>query len=265
MTVIVDKKNKQQVIDANISNRILYINSLRDTKMDLLKEENGVQWVFSCFQNVLMQNFNAKNSKIVLETIEQVKKRLDGKIGALCCLVNDQSQPSDLKENLLLNGFVLADNLYGMSLELEKRNIVVQETPEHFVVKKVNNEPDLNDWVKVVCETFHIQSYEKPFTDANLSTMDLFHHYVGYEKGVPVAAISALFAYGVVGIYWVATVESARGKGYAPQLLEVVHQHALEEGYKIATLQSSEMAKHLYEKFGYEHEFTESSIEWYKG
>ncbi|KAA0546218.1 GNAT family N-acetyltransferase [Bacillus sp. BGMRC 2118] len=264
MTIIRDKKDIQQVIQSNISNRILYINSLRDPKMDLLIEENGVQWVFSSFQNVLMQNFKAENSKIVLETIEHVKRKLDGKIGALCCLVNDQSQPSDLKENLLLNGFVHADNLYGMSLELENRKQVEYKPSKEFVIKKVG-EDDLQDWVQVVCTTFQIQAYEKSFTEANLAAMHLFHHYVGYENDVPVAAITALFAHGVVGIYWVATVESARGKGYASQLLEVVHQHALEEGYKVATLQSSEMAKQLYEKIGYEHEFTESSIEWYRG
>lgn len=264
MNVILDKKDKKQVIEANISNRILYINSLRDTKMDLLIEENGVQWVFSSFQNVLMQNFKADNAEIVLETIDKVKGELDGKIGALCCLINDFSEPSDLIEKLLLNGFVEADHLYGMSLELEKRNHIVQEKNENFVIKKVTNEVDLKDWIKVVCETFHIQSYQKPFTAANLTSMPLFHHFVGYESGVPVAAITALFAEGVVGIYWVATVEEARGKGYASQLLEVVHRQALEAGYKIATLQSSEMAKPLYEKFGYEHEFTEASVEWYK-
>ncbi|MFZ3589653.1 GNAT family N-acetyltransferase [Bacillus sp. DJP31] len=261
MTAILDTDNHKEIIEANLLNRTVFLKSFRDRAVDISRVEIGLQWFVSTFQNVLIFDFDTDVST-VMKKIQEVKDQFEGKIEAICCLVHDFSKPNNLKQQLLQKGFVHADDLVGMSLKLETRNIPVKTSKLN--VKKVEDEDSQNMWVQIICQVFELEEYKDSFKQVNVEENYAYQHYIGYENGVAVAVISLLLAEGVAGIYWVGTTEIARGKGYATELMERAHAEAISNGYHVAVLQSSKEGLGLYERLGYKKDYIEESIEWYE-
>lgn len=56
---------------------------------------------------------------------------------------------------------------------------------------------------------------------------------------------------GDCGIWWVATVPEARGRGLSRDLLRVVLAEARERGLETSTLQATKLGRPVYERVGY--------------
>ena len=79
--------------------------------------------------------------------------------------------------------------------------------------------------------------------------------YLGLFRGVPVAT-SLLYTHeGIAGIYAVTTLESSRGKGFGRAISEAAVHHGFRRGCDIAFLQTTEMARRVYEAIGFKHAF----------
>ncbi len=77
--------------------------------------------------------------------------------------------------------------------------------------------------------------------------------YSGWLNG-NVVATSMMVATGTVaGIYWVATIESQRGRGYGEALTWAAIGGGREFGCTIASLQASKMGRPVYERMKFEH------------
>lgn len=74
---------------------------------------------------------------------------------------------------------------------------------------------------------------------------------VGYEGGKPVTTAMLLMTPGVAGVYWVGTVEAARGKGYAAAMTRAISNAGFEAGARVVTLQASVMGQSIYRRLGY--------------
>ncbi len=74
---------------------------------------------------------------------------------------------------------------------------------------------------------------------------------VAKEAGVPLACGMARDMGDTAGIYMVATVPEARGRGLAAQVMRGLHHHARARGMKAAVLQATPEAKPLYQRLGY--------------
>lgn len=78
------------------------------------------------------------------------------------------------------------------------------------------------------------------------------HAAVAYLDGAPVGGAMILLSHGIAGVYWVACVEEARGRGIADAVTRHVTNLAFDLGAANVQLQASSMGEPVYLRMGYE-------------
>ena len=78
---------------------------------------------------------------------------------------------------------------------------------------------------------------------------------LGYLDGRPVATARLSVAGGTAGLYAVATLEEARGHGYGAAVSHACLATGRDLGYRIATLQATEMGYGIYRRLGFVEQF----------
>jgi GNAT superfamily N-acetyltransferase len=86
----------------------------------------------------------------------------------------------------------------------------------------------------------------------NLGLVDYFHDYIGYLHGEPVATASIMYGDGVAGLYNVATLPEARGKGIEAMISYVPFNDAEKNGYRYGILHASSMGYPVYKRLGFQ-------------
>jgi hypothetical protein len=76
--------------------------------------------------------------------------------------------------------------------------------------------------------------------------------FLAHLDGEPVAIAMTIVSEGVAGVYWVGTLERARGQGLGQAVTAAATNAGFELGADLASLQASPMGKPIYEAMGYE-------------
>jgi hypothetical protein len=119
-------------------------------------------------------------------------------------------------------------------------------------VERVTNERLLNDHTFVVAQGFDWKpdTLGRIFTP-NLLDMPDFAAWVAYDGDAPVAS-SQLVVHGkVAGLYYIATVESARRKGYGDAITRTAMFEGFARGCQTVCLQASSLGRPVYERIGF--------------
>ena len=74
---------------------------------------------------------------------------------------------------------------------------------------------------------------------------------VCYERERPASAALLLLSHGIAGIYWVSTVSTARGKGYAEACTRWLTNRGFALGARVVSLQASPMGYPIYRRMGF--------------
>ncbi len=75
--------------------------------------------------------------------------------------------------------------------------------------------------------------------------------YVGYADGSPVASGLGWRSGRTIGVYSIATIESARRRGYGAAMTARVMADGVAAGCDVAALQASELGRPIYERLGF--------------
>jgi ribosomal protein S18 acetylase RimI-like enzyme len=162
---------------------------------------------------------------------------------------------------LLGLGFTLDPNFPGMAAPLDSlvRKVAIRserhgDAPS-VEIRRVDSSAMLREWAEVF-----VTGYEFPLSFA-APLFDLYddlhgpdsplQSYFAYLDGAPVATSSILYAEGVAGIYDVATLPSARGRGLGAAVTLAPLRDASERGYRVGVLQSSVTGLSVYERIGF--------------
>jgi ribosomal protein S18 acetylase RimI-like enzyme len=76
--------------------------------------------------------------------------------------------------------------------------------------------------------------------------------FIAYLDGEPVSIAMTIVSHSVAGIYWVGSLEQARGKGLGRAVTAAATNAGFELGAEVASLQASPMGKPIYEAMDYE-------------
>lgn len=79
--------------------------------------------------------------------------------------------------------------------------------------------------------------------------------FVAYVDGKPASIAMTIVNNGVAGIYWVGSLESARGKGLGRAVTVAATNAGFDLGGEVASLQASPLGRPIYAKLGYETAF----------
>ena len=167
--------------------------------------------------------------------------------------VGPSAQPSDLGSLLSERG-LQGSVSPGMAVDLTtmpERYVL----PENLQIKKASNEVELEIYCRVLCGVFGMPDFvEDAFFDffMSLGFSSPFINYIGIIEDEIVATSSVCLGGGVAGVYNVATLESARGKGIGSAMTAFPLLEARSAGYRIAALEPSESGYSVYRKLGFQ-------------
>ena len=164
-------------------------------------------------------------------------------------------KPSDWEPALSGYGFGFSDDTPGMAIDLHEMNASMQPT-DGFEIRVVADEESLHTWAKVFLSGYGLPpNWESIAFDlwTQLGLNFPIRNYLGYLNGEPVATSTVFYGGGTAGIYCVATLPEARGKGIGGAITLKPLQDAREMGYRVGVLQSSEMGYSVYKKLGFRH------------
>ena len=74
---------------------------------------------------------------------------------------------------------------------------------------------------------------------------------VCYERDKPASGALVLLSHGIAGIYWVSTVSTGRGRGFAEACTRWVTNRAFDLGARAVSLQASPMGHPIYKRMGF--------------
>lgn len=163
------------------------------------------------------------------------------------------TQPADTGKRLEKRGFSHVQ-LVGMAIELSR-----MEAPSAgpgLYVERVRDSSQLENWCKVLSAGFSVpqnaaDALGRAFEVVGLDARD-WSLYLAYLDCEPVTASSMYMGDGVAGIYNVATLPEARGKGAGLAVSYMPLRTAHQAGYQIGILQSSRLGYSVYRRLGFE-------------
>jgi GNAT superfamily N-acetyltransferase len=129
-----------------------------------------------------------------------------------------------------------------------------QKPPAGLEIEEVRTHEQLVAFRETAFRGFgHPVAAARLFLNERLLALPNARLYAGLAGG-SVVATSILFTTGdVAGIYWVATLEEARGRGYGAALTWAAVAGGQQAGCRIASLQASALGRPVYARMGFAH------------
>ena len=171
--------------------------------------------------------------------------------------VGPWTRPADLGTHLERHGLTHAGNSPAMAVDLRT---LPEEAPEipGLAVAPVEDLEMLRTWGRVAAigtgfpERFHEELVALEDGVGLEPRGRLYSRYIAYQGGDAVGTSALLLHAGVAGIFAVATIARARGRGIGTALTLVPLLEARRRAYRVGTLQSSPMGFPVYKRLGFQ-------------
>jgi GNAT superfamily N-acetyltransferase len=233
-----------------------------------LGDDGKIVWTmtvvaFPFFNNVFGANLNDDE---VHQTIEAVLARAGSRNVPMFWWTGPTTQPADLGEHLVAEGFTHAFEAPGMAAELDALPENAS-APAGLVVEEVLDVDTLKTWCSVMgtiyeFPDFAVETWFDILAALGLGTGKPFRHFLASVENIPVATASLYMGAGVAGISSVGTLPEYRRRGIGSALAVETFRVARLEGYRIGTLFSSPDALGMYRRLGFRQLCTGNCFVW---
>lgn len=139
-----------------------------------------------------------------------------------------------------------------------RRRVPVPGVPSGVEIRRVTTAAGVADFAAVNADAYSTYGMPLEALPELFSRPDRFlcaphvTAFVAYGDDEPLAAVLTLLSHGIAGVYWVGTVERARGRGLAAAVTATATNLVFDRGARLCTLQASPMGEPVYTRMGYE-------------
>ena len=173
--------------------------------------------------------------------------------------------PADLADRLDRAHIYEAGQTPAMAMDLRRLG-AAPPTDAPFEIRGVTDEAGVRAFYGVLNDDPSPEGIPEAFPPAKVDVMAAYlvpmlpHEpaplrLVGYLDGRPVATARLSLAGGAAGLYAVATLAEARGHGYGAAVSHAAIAIGRDLGYRVATLQASDMGYRIYQRLGFAEQF----------
>lgn len=242
-------------LEANMSE--FYADWGRTPQGELYEDSDLVQVITGIPFALLNGIFHARLAPDTVDaTIEATLARIASRHVPMYWWTGPATRPPHLGTYLERHGFIHAGDSPGMAVDLLALN-EDQPTLTDLAIECVENIETLRTWARVAwIGTGFPETSQDAFIDLEVSLGVAPNtsrcRYIGYQSGVPVATSAMVLHAGVAGIFAVATLPEARRQGIGTALTLAPLRDAREMGYRVGTLQSSEIGFSVYRQLGFQ-------------
>jgi len=128
----------------------------------------------------------------------------------------------------------------------------IPDAPAGLEVRLVADPETLADFQKTAFEGFGLPTAAAPlFITEDFVALPDVALFVGYVDGRPACTSALIATAGVAGVYWVATREEHRSRGYGAAITWEAVRAGRDRGCHLASLQASDMGRPVYERMGF--------------
>jgi len=187
--------------------------------------------------------------------IERVIRQCQARHLPLLWGIGPNDRPQDLSERLLAHGFKRTGGPVGMAADLQALNDNLTAPPD-MSIQPARDEAAVRTHAAIVAQVFDmpdfmIDAYVDFIRTLGFTTVRPLRHYLGLLAGEPVATATLFLGAGVAGIYSVATLPEARGRGIGTAMTLTPLLEARAEGYRIGILHATKMGFPVYQRMGF--------------
>ena len=159
-------------------------------------------------------------------------------------------------------GFVLDRSIPGMAAEIDR---LVPAKVADVEIRRVASRADRDLWARIFVVGYGFPPAWAPaFADlfGGLDDHDAYRGYVAFADGRPVATSTVLITGDIAGLYDVAVLPEARGRGIGAAVTLAPFREAREEGCRLAILHASPLGRPVYERLGFRTVCTVDHFAW---
>jgi hypothetical protein len=188
------------------------------------------------------------------EVIERARKFFLPRRRGFSLWARDQAADADLRDAIGSAGF---GAMFSYPQLICRVPLPEQRPPPNADIRAVEDAAGVADFAEVNAAAYTSYGAPAEATASNFGRAHRFlepsnHAVVAYVGGAPVAAAMIVCSHGIAGVYWVGTVESARGRGLAEACTRAVTNLGFDLGSHSVQLQASPMGEPIYRRMGYD-------------
>jgi GNAT superfamily N-acetyltransferase len=194
-------------------------------------------------------------TQLEVDEVEPVIDRFREKNCPFRWWLTPSTRPRELESTLEANGMRHAYDAPGMLADL---TTVPLDTPvpHGITIRRLKHVDELTDWLDVFTVVFSSPEHEQhvwrdAYVRCGVAEHAPWQHFVAFDGDVPVATTSVLIEGDLAGVYFVATLEQARGRGIGAAVTRAGMRYARNIGATRAALQSSELGFGVYRSLGF--------------
>jgi ribosomal protein S18 acetylase RimI-like enzyme len=152
------------------------------------------------------------------------------------------------------------EQVYEMPEMILERRAQERSLPEGVELHRVASAAEATDYWQVATLAYASLGFPKEtfgsYTNHTGLLADNVAAFLAYLDEKPAAIAMTIVSHGVAGIYWVGSVEEARGRGLGWALTAAAVNAGLDLGAEVTSLQASPMGESLYAAMGFKTVFS---------